>query len=480
MISKTELLSVSAATRLRPDVVEKDYMLGWLLAGIYNHPAIAKSWVFKGGTCLKKCYFETYRFSEDLDFTLTDASQIEEGFLRKTLEEVCDWVYEKTGLEISKKEIGLDIFKNPRGHVVCQGKVPYRGPVSPQSGGWPKIKLDLTADERLVLSPQEQPVYHPYSDAPPEGIKAYCYVYEEAFGEKFRALGERTRPRDLYDVVNLFRNTTIKPSAAVILDILEQKCEYKGIDVPILDDLEEHRESLEGSWESMLGHQLPELPPVESYWNELPAIFEWIERGNVPDIPTAFPVKPGEKTIRERPGRGLTAWQGASHIEVIRFAASNRLCVELDYRDEQGRQSTRVIEAYSLRQTSDGNIVLYAIRADDGQSRSYRTDRIVGARMTNRVFKPRYEIELTSGGPVVLAPTVAEGRKIKSSASSSIGRPARPRRASSSHFGVKYVFQCPVCQKKFTRTKNDGTLGKHKNTWGGQCSGRRGYLVTTR
>jgi len=30
------------------------------------------SWAFKGGTCLKKCYFETYRFSEDLDFTLTE------------------------------------------------------------------------------------------------------------------------------------------------------------------------------------------------------------------------------------------------------------------------------------------------------------------------------------------------------------------------------------------------------------------------
>ncbi|HEY0410225.1 MAG TPA: nucleotidyl transferase AbiEii/AbiGii toxin family protein [Candidatus Dormibacteraeota bacterium] len=24
----------------------------------------------KGGTCLRKCYYETYRFSEDLDFTL--------------------------------------------------------------------------------------------------------------------------------------------------------------------------------------------------------------------------------------------------------------------------------------------------------------------------------------------------------------------------------------------------------------------------
>jgi Nucleotidyl transferase AbiEii toxin, Type IV TA system len=53
-------------------VVEKDYVLGWILAGIYGHEELAESWVFKGGTCLKKCYFETYRFSEDLDFTLRE------------------------------------------------------------------------------------------------------------------------------------------------------------------------------------------------------------------------------------------------------------------------------------------------------------------------------------------------------------------------------------------------------------------------
>jgi predicted nucleotidyltransferase component of viral defense system len=55
-------------------VVEKDYVLGWILAGMYGHEELAESWVFKGGTCLKKCYFETYRFSEDLDFTLRTAT----------------------------------------------------------------------------------------------------------------------------------------------------------------------------------------------------------------------------------------------------------------------------------------------------------------------------------------------------------------------------------------------------------------------
>lgn len=40
----------------------------WLLAGVAHHPELGPTWLFKGGTCLKKVFFETYRFSEDLDF----------------------------------------------------------------------------------------------------------------------------------------------------------------------------------------------------------------------------------------------------------------------------------------------------------------------------------------------------------------------------------------------------------------------------
>jgi hypothetical protein len=37
---------------------------------------LSNQWVFKGGTCLKKCYIETYRFSEDLDFTVLPGGAI--------------------------------------------------------------------------------------------------------------------------------------------------------------------------------------------------------------------------------------------------------------------------------------------------------------------------------------------------------------------------------------------------------------------
>jgi predicted nucleotidyltransferase component of viral defense system len=70
MITKREILERAGEWNLRPEVVEKDYVLGWLLAAISQHSMARDFWVLKGGTCVKKCFFETYRFSEDLDFSL--------------------------------------------------------------------------------------------------------------------------------------------------------------------------------------------------------------------------------------------------------------------------------------------------------------------------------------------------------------------------------------------------------------------------
>lgn len=185
-----------------------------------------------------------------------------------------------------------------------------------------------------------------------------------------RALAERTRPRDLYDVVNLYRNTEARPSSAVLLDVLRQKCEFKGIAVPALAALNDHRNDLEGAWQPMLGHQLPALPPVGSFWEALPEFFAWLAGGEA-RVPAAYEMAGGETIIRE-PTLGLELAAGAqTHLEIIRFAGANRLLVELRY---QG--STRRIEPYSLRRTQDGNIILHAHNLDRNEHRSYRVDRI--------------------------------------------------------------------------------------------------------
>lgn len=486
MIGKRELLEISEMLRLRPDVVEKDYALGWALAGIAAHKELADTWVFKGGTCLKKCYFETYRFSEDLDFTLRDGTHLDEGFLKRVFAEVADWIYEQSGLEFPADSQDFEVFSNPRGNPSCRGKLSYRGPVSPRSGGLPRIKLDLTADELLVLAPVKVPIFHPYSDSPDGSVAVLAYAYVEAFAEKVRALAERTRPRDLYDVVNLYRNEDARPAPAVLLDVLRQKCEFKGITVPEAGDLDAHKTDLEGSWRSMLAHQLPDLPPVAAFWEALREFFAWLA-GPVASAKTApYRASAGETVIRERTLSLPVSSRIQSALEVIRFAAANRLCVELDYTNERGRRSTRLIEPYSLRRTRDDNIVLHAWNVDSNEHRSYRVDRIEGARSTGRTFDPKYAVELTPSGPMSIPrterasspPTVI---RRPGSLSSGTRRPRRPgrRRVSPAGQGPTYVYQCPMCGKKFRRKRRSSKLKKHKAPGGYPCSGRTGFLVDT-
>ena len=72
MIRDAEIRRVAGAAGVEPRIVELDYALGWALRGIAGNEYLSGRLVFKGGTCLRKCYFPDYRFSEALDFTATE------------------------------------------------------------------------------------------------------------------------------------------------------------------------------------------------------------------------------------------------------------------------------------------------------------------------------------------------------------------------------------------------------------------------
>lgn len=458
---------------LAANVIEKDYVLGWVLAGISNHPELGKSWVFKGGTCLKKCYFETYRFSEDLDFTVINSAHQDESFLVNAFKEIADWVYEATGIQISKDTIRFEVYINPRGKISVQGRISYRGPLQP-GGALPRIKLDLTDDEVLVLNPVSREVHHPYSDKPENGIQIQSYCFEELFAEKIRALAERLRPRDLYDVIHLHRHDSTNHGRNIILSTLEKKCSFKGIAVPTMDILNSkpERAELETEWENMLGHQVPVLPPFQQFWTELPELFEWLYHKVVRPAPSVMPAMGYAVDTAWQPPAMAQAWHIPTRLEAIRFAAANRLCVDLTY---QG--SRRLIEPYSLRRTRDGNLLLYAVKHDTGENRSYRVDRIQGAQVTKISFTPRYAIELTTSGPISVPRTTTRTRSIGIERPQRIKSTVRKPRSFTSNFGPKYIFECTYCGKRFTRRTNDSKLNKHKDKHGYPCPGSTGFFV---
>src|SRR5271166_3216346 len=70
-------LANEGGRRIQESVLERDYCLAWFLCALAESdlkPILG----FKGGTALKRCYFGDYRFSEDLDFTLTQPIAFEE------------------------------------------------------------------------------------------------------------------------------------------------------------------------------------------------------------------------------------------------------------------------------------------------------------------------------------------------------------------------------------------------------------------
>src|SRR5437773_8372025 len=110
---------------LREDIVEKDYVLGWVLWGIGADATLGILWIFKGGTCLKKCYIETYRFSEDLDFTVLPGGPHMPDDVRPLIDRVLARVYDASGLNFSGREPALRA--RPDG-LSTEGSIYYVGP----------------------------------------------------------------------------------------------------------------------------------------------------------------------------------------------------------------------------------------------------------------------------------------------------------------------------------------------------------------
>jgi predicted nucleotidyltransferase component of viral defense system len=461
MISKEQLQLLAAEWQLTEEVVEKDYVLGWLLWGIGTDQVLGDRWVFKGGTCLKKCYLETYRFSEDLDFTVTDAGPLTESEVLPVLNPILDRVRQASGIDFRGRAPRIQMRPNGRS---AEGAVYYQGPRG--APGVARVKLDLTRNEVVVQPPVLRPISHPYYDSLPEPSEIRCYAFEELFAEKLRAMGERSRPRDLYDIINLFRRDDLRRLPELVASVLVRKCQFKDVPVPTYEllSVSEYRPDLEASWEHMLRHQLPALPPFQTYWDELPLLFSWLAGDTEEELMPVAPAMGGED-LDWSPPPTLARWNAGVPLEAVRFAAVNRLLVELGY---QGR--TRLIEPYSLRRArTTGNVVLHARRADTGEHRSYIVPRMESVRVTNTPFTPVYAIEFSREGPMAAPPTrlVLRGPR-------SVRTPnPRPRRSSTAQ---RYRIRCSVCGKHFYRDRPGAhTLRAHKAPWGGNCSGRRGY-----
>jgi predicted nucleotidyltransferase component of viral defense system len=459
VITRADIVERVTEWGLTEEVVEKDYVLGWLLWGIGTDPVLSQSWVFKGGTCLKKCYIETYRFSEDLDFTVLPGGPFRPDDVEPALVRTLARITAESGIDFSTAP-RLRLRPND---MSTEGRVYYTGPRrTPQPA---RVKLDISADEPVVRPPVLQKIGHPYPDVFPGTGIVRCYSFDELFAEKIRAMAQRARPRDLYDIINLFRRNDLRMYPDAIRSALEEKCAAKSIAVPSVADFTDSPllVELESEWGNMLGHQLPALPPLAPFLEELPLLFAWLD-GDVEETPAATISYGREEDEAWSPPSTAYTWRAGVPLETVRFAAANHLLVELVYDG-----STRLIEPYSLRRTRAGNLILHAERADGSGHRSYRVEKIAGLRATTTPFRPRFPIEFSSHGPLHAPP---QYRTLVAPPA----RTARSRRSGS----TEYIYACNRCGREFAHSTRNASLRAHKDQYGSRCPGRSGHYVGTR
>ena len=257
MIKPGEIQKLANKVGVRDSQIEKDYILSWILCGIANHSELSKEIVFKGGTVLKKVYFDDYRYSEDLDFTLiTDRSNDQ---LKEWFDQVFEYIKEEANIPL---EI---VDQNDHEDGGMNFYISYIGPFG-GDGSNKKVKVDISRSEELVFDAVAKPAIINYSDL--EEYELLCYPLEEVLVEKLRCTMQRMQPRDYYDIWYLLEVYGMDIDFFVPEFI--EKCEAKDIDPSAFHkSIEKRLPQYNGRWAKSMADQIQDLPPFEQVQREM-------------------------------------------------------------------------------------------------------------------------------------------------------------------------------------------------------------------
>lgn len=272
MIKPGEIQQKARAVGVRDQQIEKDYILSWILKGIAQHEQLSKVIVFKGGTVLKKIYFEDYRFSEDLDFTLINNARLPNG-QEISNEQIFEWFRETFDYIKEEANIPLEIIDNnehedarlPDGQGGINFYISYIGPLGGQ-GNNKRVKIDISRSEQLVFEPVMKDVFIDYTDM--EEHQLLCYPLEEVLVEKMRSVMQRMQARDFYDIWYLLEQHRM--DVDFYLSEFEAKCKNKELnytDFP--KKLAERLPQYKGRWQSSMSEQIKDLPDFDQVEREV-------------------------------------------------------------------------------------------------------------------------------------------------------------------------------------------------------------------
>jgi len=275
---RTRLQEARKRLGLPWDVLERDYLLSWVLAGMTQVETLRDTLVFKGGTALKKCYFGDYRFSEDLDFTAV-GSVPTGAAMESAMQEACTHA-----VKLLDPYVPLDIVcerhverePHPGGQEAFDIRARFPWHRQPQA----HVMVEIAVDEPLLKPPLRRAVLHDYGE--PLNAQVPVYSLEEIMAEKLRAILQhvralerrgwvRSRARDYYDLWRILGEYRTQLDLTGFPAFLRKKCAIR--DVTFIGPESFFPPAMlaivEKTWEQWLGPLVPGLPPYIKVIEEL-------------------------------------------------------------------------------------------------------------------------------------------------------------------------------------------------------------------
>ncbi len=191
-------------------MVEQDLIVSRVVVALFADPFLRDALIFRGGTALNKlCFPQPLRYSEDVDLVQREAGPIGPVFdgVRRTL---ADWLGEKPARKQGPGVVNL-VYRALSEDVP---PLPLR------------IKIEINTREHFQVLPLAERHLRVESRWFTGETRIPVYATEELLGTKLRALYQRRKGRDLFDLAAALRE--LSPDTAAIVEAFQRYMAEEG------------------------------------------------------------------------------------------------------------------------------------------------------------------------------------------------------------------------------------------------------------
>lgn len=466
MIDKPEIDLMSERLGVHTAHVQRDYAFGWLLAGMFDPGnALSRLLHLKGGNCFRKAYFESARYSSDLDFGMK--TEVDPELLLSAIKKACEFAKSHSGIEFLVDDSTVNAKRVDKSFSAFEARIYFRSFYGEHEDLRIKVSVDVREYDAVYLPIQNRRLIHDYSDSEICKADLKCLKLEELLAQKLKALLMRQHSPDLFDFVHavFFQKTlaVVRPeilSTFFKLSIYEQDPKAAMgllLQLPF--------EVIRGFWAKYVSCPKPSLFTFDN-------AADWFKQTVAEIFSLTEP-----KFSAAGSGWGPMPYFSAESRATMLEAGRLKRILRVQYDGYE-----RLVEPYALafKKAKDASPreYFYVYDTTGGRSgqqgtKSFVADKLGMVEMTDQEFEPKFTIELAKGGGYFGRPDFTRPGRTRDTVAKAPSRRSQVR----TPFGMTYKFQCPMCNKIFTRNSYAPELNAHKDKYGNSCYGRFGYQV---